>query len=89
MINWIDTSPPLFESYISRSHTIIHKFDDSGIVTLDLVPGLDRERLSRRLALRGLELFKALVGRYGEAELEFELSEGGIVGGWGRVDVRS
>lgn len=89
MINWIDTFPPLFESYICTSHTIIHEFDDSGIVTLDLVPGLDSNKLSRRLALRGFEVFRALVGRYGEAELRFELSQGGLVRGRGRVNVRS
>lgn len=89
MINWIDTLPPLFESYIYQSHRIIHDFDDSGIVKLSLAPSLNSRGLSRRLALRGVEAFRALVGRYGEAELMFELSEGGIVRGGGQVNVRS
>lgn len=89
MILWVDTYPPLFESYISRSHSVIQEFDNTGIVTLDLVPGIGRQRLSRRLALRGFEVFRALVQRYGEAELRLELSEGKRVRGMGRVNVRS
>lgn len=89
MINWIDNFPPVLEAHVLGSHTVIEDFNDSGIVTLDLVPQLGRRKLSRRLALRGFEVFRALVARYGEAELRFDLLEDGRIRGRARVNVRS
>ena len=88
MIQWIDRFLPLFESYVRRLHIITKEFEDSGIVTLYLRP-LPRSLLSRRLALRGFETFKALVERYGEAEIIFELWEADEVKGLGRSHIRS
>ena len=88
MIEWIDTLVPFFESYVLRSHTIIHDFDETGVLMLDLIPWLRERGLTRRLALRGFETFRALVKRYGEAELSFELWEGTSARGVGRVTVQ-
>ena len=68
---------------------MIEEFNDSGIVALDLVPITGRRKLTRRLALRGFEVFRALVARYGEAELRFDLLEDGRIRGRARVNVRS
>ena len=87
MIEWIDTLVPFFESYIYRSHTIIQDFDETGKITLDLIPTHREPGLSRRLALRGFEAFRALIRRYGEAELRFELWEGISARGVGRVTI--
>ena len=89
MINWIDNFPPALEAYVLGSHTVIEDFNDSGIVTLDLVPSPGRRKLSRRLALRGFEVFRSLVASYGEAELRFDLLEDGRIRGSARVHVRS
>ena len=89
MIEWIDTLVPFFESYIYRSHTVIQDFDETGTVTLDLFPSHREPGLSRRLALRGFETLRALIRRYGEAELRFELWEGISARGVGRVTVES
>lgn len=78
---------PFFESYVLRPHTIIQDFDKTGVLKLDLFPSRREAGLSRRLALRGLETFRALVRRYGEAELRFELWEGTSARGIGRVTV--
>ena len=89
MINWIDNFPPALEAHVLGSHTVIEDFNDSGIVTLDLVPLQGRRKLSRRLALRGFEVFRALVAMYGEAELRFDLLEDGRIRGRARANVRS
>ena len=89
MINWIDNFPPVLEAHVLGSHTVIEDFDDSGIVTLDLVPVAGPRKLSRRLALRGVEAFRALVARFGEADLRFDLLENNRIRGRARVNVRS
>ena len=87
MIEWIDTFVPFFESYVLRPHTIIQDIDQTGILVLDLFPYSSDQGLSRRLALRGFETFRALIKSYGEADLRFELWEGTLARGVGRVTV--